>query len=341
MILNDPDALRNADAHGGLDYLMGYPEQASQTLAAQSPFVDGCDWPTGPQAYRMIVIVAFGSPATAADAAAQYAASFAAAPIIVLRQTLMPAYVGPDSLVIVCSYSGETPECSSAVLDARRAGARVVCVTRGGALAEMAGDDPVVRLPAYLRSEFAFPCLFFGILRVLQDLDAAPIEEAETDEAIALMKRQRAAFAPERPEDGNAAKALAGALSGSLPVILAGSPSLAPVVRRWCNQIRSSAKSQALWDAFPELTHTQLLAWRNARRQSSHWAVVILRDRSESPSTAALIEGAAGAIPQDIDVHEVYVDGRSLLARLLTGVYFADMCSAYLALIGGEEPSAV
>lgn len=341
MNLDDPFALRNIDVHGGLDQLMRYPEQISEVLA-QRPMVSiPEDWPHGPLAYRAILIVGFGTAGAAADAVAQLARATAATPVNVQRESSLPSYVGPDTLVVVCSYSGDTPECLTAYGNAVVAGARVVCVTKGGELAKSAADSPIVSLPAHLRSEFAMPSLFFGIKGVLEQVGI--LEPCEEDEAqtVALMRRQRASFLPEEPQSRNAAKRLADVLNGKLPVIYAGEPHLAPVVSRWRTQINASGKLQALSNVFPEVTHTELLAWRNASKQSGRWAVIIIRDRTQSAASAARIDGAAGAVPDDIDLHEVYVEGQSLLARLWTGLYFADVTSAYLALAWGEEPSAV
>src|SRR5207253_2809398 len=59
-------------------------------------------------------------------------------PMTVHRDYGLPGYVGRDSLVIASSYSGNTEETLSAFEEARRRGAKVLALTTGGKLAELA-----------------------------------------------------------------------------------------------------------------------------------------------------------------------------------------------------------
>lgn len=68
--------------------------------------------------------------------------------------------------------------------------------------------------------------------------------------------------------------------------------------------------------------------------------MVIIRDRDDSSAIASRVEGTRKLIGVDVPVFDVYADGVSPLARLMSGIYFGDFVSVYLAFLWDEDPSA-
>src|SRR5438552_296739 len=79
-----------------------------------------------------------GGSAIGGDLAAALLEGELKVPMTVHRDYGLPGYVGRDSLVIASSYSGNTEETLSAFEEARRRGAKVLALTTGGKLAELA-----------------------------------------------------------------------------------------------------------------------------------------------------------------------------------------------------------
>jgi len=337
MILDDPDAIRAADYYGALADLFAYPEQADRVIAsdcaASVEAVDG--------AVDNVVLVGMGASRIAAQTVATVAYPFAKIPVVVALDGRLPGYVGARTLVVLVSYAGQTQDCIEAYGDACRRGARVVMVTSGGELESLADGTPLVRLPGGLRSDFALPSQILGCLLLFERLGIAPSQTGAIAEAVMLMRRQRACFTIETPAGDNYAKLLANALTGKLPVLYASSPRLAPVVDHWKARVNSAAKRLSHAGSFPEMTHNELLGWRNALSQSGTWAVVAVRDRGDSVEECTRMDAALDAIPMDVPIHEVFVDGDTLLARLWTGLYFAEVATCYLAVASGELPTAI
>src|ERR1044072_8788320 len=71
-------------------------------------------------------------------------------PFLVNRDYHLPHYVGLGDVVFATSYSGNTEETLSAYADAKKAGARIICVTSGGKLAELAAahGHSIIKIPA-------------------------------------------------------------------------------------------------------------------------------------------------------------------------------------------------
>jgi glucose/mannose-6-phosphate isomerase len=70
-------------------------------------------------------------------------------PAAVVRGYELPAWVGPETLVIAASYSGQTEETLACTAAALQRGCRPVCVASGGSLAAVAEQNglPLVRVP--------------------------------------------------------------------------------------------------------------------------------------------------------------------------------------------------
>ncbi len=102
---------------------------------------------------RSVVVAGMGGSAIGAEIAAGHLAGTIGVPFLVVRNYDLPAFVGPDTVVVAASYSGNTEETLAAYAAAHARGARLVCITTGGELGDLAaatGHD-LVRIPAACR----------------------------------------------------------------------------------------------------------------------------------------------------------------------------------------------
>src|SRR5436305_6221175 len=95
-----------------------------------------------PSAYGIanIVVLGMGGSGISGDVVAAAFNDELPVPVIVLKQMRAPAFVGPDTLAFAMSYSGDTEETVSMATRAHDCGARLVAVSRGGALADLARE---------------------------------------------------------------------------------------------------------------------------------------------------------------------------------------------------------
>ena len=113
---------------------------------------------------------------------------------------------------------------------------------------------------------------------------------------------------------------------------------------RWKGQVNENAKLAAFANVFPEQNHNEILAWTLANRQAQNWSVVFLRDRKEAaemPRIAHRIEVTKGVIGAAAEIHEVWAEGDSLLARMLTLAHYADYVTVYLAMLNAICPTDI
>ncbi len=338
MILDNSQEIARVDRGGMMDLVR---RLGAMTFEAWEAASDLALPPTSP---RAIVVAGMGGSAVGGDFLHALLAPTAAIPVITVRDYRLPAFVGSDTLVFACSYSGETEETLAACRAASAAGAAVVAVTSGGALAEMAeaGGHPVVRVPPGLQPRAALPHLLMPMLRVAGRLGAGGVTGPEVSETAALLDEMAALWGPQTPAGANPAKDLAAALVGAVPVIYASSPGFEPAARRWKTQLNENSKVFACWGTFPEISHNETLAWERSPESGLRLHAVLLRDREEGARNAQRVAltrelSLGGAV----GITDVWSRGDGLLARLLSLVLFGDLVSVYLAVLSGVDPTPV
>jgi len=291
-----------------------------------------------------VLVAAMGGSAIGGDLAAAAVAQECRVPVLVHRDYGLPAYAGANTLVIACSYSGETEETLSAFDAAHRQGCPLVAVTTGGTLARLAGEWDVPVLPVHYRSQprAALGYLLVTMLGILRAAGVVGDIAPSLDEALALLEAQAASLAPETPHAQNPAKQIAAGLVGSVPLIVGAGP-LAPVARRWKGQVNENCKGWAYFEVLPELDHNALAGVRNPAEAARWIRALFLRAGTShgAPSrTDRRIELTRQLFERcGIACREVPVPGESPLAQILSAVQLGDYVSCYLAFRYGADPT--
>jgi glucose/mannose-6-phosphate isomerase len=338
-ILDDPERMRALDPG---DMLGRIGETAAQIRAA---------WTEArrlelPQAYRdarNIVILGMGGSAIGGELLRTLTYSEARVPIVICREYDLPGFVGPDSLAIGVSYSGNTEETLSAFEQARQRGCRLLAITSGGRLAELAEQYgvPLYRFSYKAQPRAAMGYLFVPLLAVAERLGIVGSQEEGVQEAIQTVEQLSQELAADVPAARNMAKQLAGRLHGRLPVIY-GAGILSEVARRWKGQFNENSKSYAAYDVFPELNHNAVVGYQNPADLAEALFVVLLVSSHYHPRTLRRIEVTQELLQRrGIPFERVTARGRSATAQLFTSIVAGDYTSYYLAILYATDPSPV
>jgi len=340
MILDDSREIARIDA-GGMLNLVG--RLAGMTLEGWELAAD-VPLPAGAGARPIAVTVAgMGGSGFGGDVLRALLAPAAPMPILTIKDDRLPAFVGVDTLTFVCSYSGNTDETLAAYEEAHTAGASIIAVTSGGALADRAraGRHPVVRVPGGLPPRAALPYLLMPMLRITSRLGIAATDDGDVRQASTVLAELAARWAPTVPTRDNPCKRLAERLVGSIPVIYAASQATEPVAYRWKTQINENSKMFATWNVFPELSHNETVGWTSGVGDAALF-VVLLRDRDDGALSTLQIQATRTlAFGRARGVESVWSVGVGLLARLLSLVMFGDFVSVYLAICNGVDPTPI
>jgi glucose/mannose-6-phosphate isomerase len=290
----------------------------------------------------LVVVLGMGGSAIGGDLVAAAAGDRLRVPLFVHRDYHLPPGLGPRTLVVAASHSGETIETVTAAGEARERGLPLVVIASGGRLGRQAESDgtPWLRYeqPGQPRAAVGWSVgllhELLGSLGLLEDPDPLGPVVAVLDDLLERM-------GPGVETDANPAKQLAWSLFGRIPVVY-GAGSMAPVARRWKTQLNENAKAWAAWEAMPEANHNAIEGSLNPRELADAPYVVELRDPTESEAIAAryrVVEELLGE--RATNRATVWAEGPSPLARVLSAVVWGDLVSVYLAILYQTDPTPV
>ena len=283
-----------------------------------------------------------GGSAIGAELVAAAAGDRLRVPLIVHRDYGLPAGAGERTLVIAASHSGETAETLSGFAAAQERKLPTAVITTGGRLAASATAAGLPLLQYRLGGQ-PRAAIGFGVGLVHELLARAGLIEGPDDlgAAAAAVEELLERIGPSVETDANPAKQLAWAIFGRIPVIYGHGP-MAAVAHRWKTQLNENAKAWASWEPMPEANHNAIEGSINPRELGDALYVIQLRDRAEPPEIAEryrVVEELLGE--RSTNRNEVWADGPSSLARVLTGVAYGDLVSVFLAILYQTDPTPV
>lgn len=262
-------------------------------------------------------------------------------PFEVVRGYDIPAYVGPHTLFIVSSYSGNTEETLSSLAQAEAKGAQIVIITSRGKLEEIAKEKGylLIKLPTVIPPRYGCMYGFKGLITLGEELDllAVPDARQELTAASEFLQDSIAAWVPTVPTSRNRAKQLAQEILGRSPVIYGG-PLLAPAAHKWKIGFNENAKNVAWEYAFPEFNHNEFTGWTAQPEQKPYTIIYLLssfdneRIKKRFELSNKLLSGRWPA-PEYVEVR-----GENKAKQLIWAVALGDFVSLYTALQNGVSP---
>jgi glucose/mannose-6-phosphate isomerase len=290
-----------------------------------------------------IIVAGMGGSGIGGELLKDYLRDRAAVSVEVSKDYQLPGYAGKKSLVLLMSYSGETEESLSAFLDAVTRKCMVYCVSSGGFLLKYAEklNVPYLGVPAGMQPRAALPFLFVPLLMYMERMNIVQGVTSELSEAIGLLEKVIEQNAPEKPVEANCSKTLALNLKAVSPVVY-GFGSFRGVAMRWKQQFNENSKVPAKWEVFSELDHNEIVGWENAKKLARNCAAVFIRDNAETMEIRSRIEITKLLIQPTLSkVFEVWTEGKSTLAKMLSAICIGDFTSIYLALLRKVDPTPV
>lgn len=265
-----------------------------------------------------------------------------ALPFEVCRQYNAPNYVGPKTLFIAASYSGNTEETLSALAQAEQKGAQIFVITGGGKLHEIAEtkDYPLLILPKVEQPRYAALFNLKAIVVVLQATGIIKNQDSELSSASEFLKESVKDWLPTVPSNSNPAKKLAMELSGK-SVAIYGGPLLSPIAYKWKINVNENAKNVAWWNELPEFDHNELTGWSSHPVQKPYAIVDLMSELEHERVTRRFEVGAKLLSGRRPEPHTIRAKGGTLLQQLVWSMAFGDFVTIYLGLLNGVNPTPV
>jgi glucose/mannose-6-phosphate isomerase len=273
-----------------------------------------------------LVITGLGGSGIGASIVSEVLSSEVKVPVIVNKDYTLPGFVNANTLVIACSYSGNTEETIAAVKEAQSKGCMIASMSSGGQLAEMAeaggwnhfivpGGNPP-------RSMLGYSLVL--LFRYFEHYGLANTGlEAWVDAVSAFLGREAAEMEVE-------AERISSIINGKIVAVYAcdGMGALAERVRQ---QFNENSKMVGWNAAIPEMNHNELVGWKFEHPEV---AVVMLRHNFENPRNA-IRAGLNKEILSEKTPHlvEIMAKGNTLIESLFYIIHLTDKLSWYLSEI--------
>ena len=234
-------------------------------------------------------------------------------PLTILQDYILPKHVTTNTLLVCCSYSGNTEETLSVLKQAMsdksalKIAPMVIVVSSGGQELELAKQAklPVIVIPHDLQPRFAFG---YQLRALIEILEQTPLLKASIQELT------------------GASNFVKSSIEGWLPTV----------------PTKSNQAKQIAWQGtLPEFNHNEMLGWSEQPVQKPY-AVIDLRTNLDHPRVQKRFKVSerllSGKRPAAIVVD---VQGKNPIEQLLWAVALGDFVSIYLALLNNLNPTPV
>lgn len=336
-ILDNQNMIRQRDSEKTLEAAAAQAKQAEEKLDVRHA-------PDHAVPFQKIIMTGMGGSALAPLLIRSWLLDRLTVPIEVCRGYSLPNHVGPESLVVALSCSGNTEETLEAYDDARRRGARTTVVAKGGRLLEKAQNDQVAHvvlpdLPVQPRM-----LTISQLVAVSQLLVAHGVVDREVlgelKDASRWMDERAGQWAKEVEFSQNPAKQLAADALGKSAVFFGG-PLMSAAAYKWKISWNENAKNVAFWNEYPEFSHNEFIGWTSHPIEKP-FAIYDIRSQFEDKRIAqrmALSDKLLSGRRPKATV--ITPEGDNLLKQLLWASVLADFVSIYLGILNNVDPGPV
>jgi glucose/mannose-6-phosphate isomerase len=293
-----------------------------------------------------IALVGMGGSAIAGDILKDWVGNEIAVSMETVRGYYLPAYLNEKSLVFFISYSGNTEETLSCMLDAAKRGCQIISISSNGALGRVtrALGLPLIELPKMAAARASLPYLFAPLPYLLAKVGFLSPErvESEIGDTIRVVDKMARELAIEVPVEENSAKKFALEIFGTIPVVYCYNP-YKSVGLRFKDQVNENCKLPARCDVFPELNHNEIMGWEASRDVLKSYTLVLLRDLEAEPlevKTRIDVLKEKFFSKKAKSVVEISPRGKTPLGKIFFFIFLLDVVSMYLAVLHARDPVA-
>jgi len=257
-------------------------------------------------------------------------------PTEVVSDYFLPNYVGPQTLVVLTSYSGNTEEVLSCAEEAKAKGAKMVVLSKGGKLEEFARDNDV---PAYIFDGKLNLCgspragcgySIFGLIGLLNKLNVVEIEEQEITDSLIRMHDKVADLKQQAQTD-------VATFINKIPIIFTAEHlSGNGMILR--NQFNETGKNFAAYFLIPDLNHHLMEGLQFPKDAPLHF--IVLNSPNYSPKIKKRFELTMEVVKKNMyPVHEFMTSGATVYDDFLEALIYGSYLTLYMGLTYEQNPA--
>mgnify|MGYP000051836080 CR=1 FL=1 len=329
------DYVSKYDTENQFEVMIKYYEQVQNAWSSKLEFTDNLR-----ENISNIVITGLGGSAIAGDLLREFLKDELKIPLLVNRNYSLPKYADQNSLCIFSSYSGNTEETVEALESAINNGCKIICVSTGGKIAELAklNNIPCVQLVKGYQPRYALGSSFFTLLKILAHLNLIANQDDIVNAIINLWKEK----GEELAQEDNKAFNYARNLIGYIPVIYSGADITSALGYRFKCEFNENSKLNAFHNVIPEMNHNEITGWETYESEQFRTVVLLILDESYHSQVKKRFEIISDLIKrQKVEIITIESNETSFKLRLMDLIYLTDWISYYLGILRGKDPSEI
>ncbi|MFQ6011409.1 MAG: bifunctional phosphoglucose/phosphomannose isomerase [Nitrososphaerales archaeon] len=287
---------------------------------------------------RELFIAGMGGSGIAGEVLRDWLEPLISVPIRIVKDYNLPLHA-KSGLLVAVSCSGNTQEILSLVKEGAERNLKIVGLSSGGALSNLAkrAGFPLIESKMISSPRTSFPYLFFPLVNLLEQIGIYDGRK-EVEESFKQLKETLSEIHSKKPFETNYAKQLADWLKDGIPVIYGANWNRA-VGLRFKNQLNENAKIHAYSETLPELCHNEIAAWDPSPKFP--FRPILLRNDREPKEISSRFELLQALLEKKgVEMREINVSWKGPLPTALAQLLIVDYVSVYTALLRGIDPSS-
>ncbi len=336
--LDNKKKIASLDTHNMYHKIINMPEQIYKAYHQADIFIPK-EFNAAKCKIKRIIFCGMGGSAISGDIAASMLKNNYSCEVV--KDYNLP-YVSKKTLVILCSYSGNTAETVSLARQAVKKSAYIAGITSGGQLKQILGEKfPVVAPPLGFPPRSAIAYLFFSILKILETYQLVDNQAETVKRIIGALSAKAAAICIDATQEKNIAKSAAVAIMNKIPIIYAVNPTMAALAYRWKCQINENAKYPAFCHSFPEMNHNEIEGWETLHFEKQFIPIFLTDFQEKKMYSERHLAFKQLMAEKNIACLEFYCEGETLIEKYFSLIYLGDIVSYYLGILAEVDPTSI
>ena len=289
--------------------------------------------------FDKICICGMGGSAMGGDILIDFLSPSSKVPITVIRSMDIPHWVNEKTLIIACTYSGNTSETLSMYDQAKARNCPIVAMTAGGKLEEKCIEDgtTLIILRPGMQPRNALGLTMGCMANIIETVGGAKCKKDIKKILPELYKlRNMIGF----KNQDNYAKKIAEKMHGTVPVIYS-TAGISASSMRWKTQLNETSKMMAFNGSIPEFNHSEITGWSESVAKFNCKPVFLYEE--DAPGMMKDMANASIDTLRSFGVEPIVINirGKTVLERSLRATMFGDFISLYLAFMSDVDPIEV
>jgi glucose/mannose-6-phosphate isomerase len=286
-----------------------------------------------------IVVTGLGGSAISGDVTYTLFQDQLSIPFVVNRNYNLPNFVNENTLVIACSYSGNTEETLSSFDEALKKKCEIVTISSGGKLKERALQNNIIHLEVAggYQPRCAIGLMLTTLIKFLDDSGFIFFENGFYENIVTLLREKSEVYSSE----SGSPYEFALKLIGKFPVIHS-TELLQSVNVRFRSQLAENSKVLSYSGIIPELNHNEIIAWEKYDEKFLPAVLIQIIDENDHPRNKLRFDITKNILSEmKVEILRLQSNQPKFYLRIFDLIYFVDWVSFFLAVTRKVDPTPI